>query len=299
LWNASRFTVEAVCSSTGSPAPPTPTDRWILGRLDHVVAEVTRLLEGFHFGQAGRLINSFLWDEFCDWYIEASKSRLHGDDPAAATRAAETLLEVLSTSLRLLHPYMPFVTEEIWSHLRTLRPEIGAQHIIVADWPQDTGRSGDPAVSDINRLAEVVKAIRNARHEASVEAGRWIEAVVRPGQHRTILENEADFVTRLARVRPLRLLDEGDEPPEKAISMVAGEIEIFLPLEGIVDLDAERARLDREIAQLVDEVDRVITLLDNRNFVQKAPAEIVQKHRDRKAAAESEMAVLRQRLETL
>ena len=299
LWNASRFTVEAVCSSTGSPAPPTPTDRWILGRLDHVVAEVTRLLEGFHFGQAGRLINSFLWDEFCDWYIEASKSRLHGDDPAAATRAAETLLEVLSTSLRLLHPYMPFVTEEIWSHLRTLRPEIGAQHIIVADWPQDTGRSGDPAVSDINRLAEVVKAIRNARHEASVEAGRWIEAVVRPGQHRTILENEADFVTRLARVRPLRLLDEGDEPPEKAISMVAGEIEIFLPLEGMVDLDAERARLDREIAQLVDEVDRVITLLDNRNFVQKAPAEIVQKHRDRKAAAESEMAVLRQRLETL
>ena len=299
LWNASRFTVEAVSSSTGSPAPPTRTDKWILGRLDHVVAEVTRLLEGFHFGQAGRLINSFLWDEFCDWYIEASKSRLHGDDPAAATRAAETLLEVLSTSLRLLHPYMPFVTEEIWSHLRTLRPEIGTEHIIVADWPVDTGRSGDPAVADINRLAEVVKAIRNARHEAKVEAGRWIEAVVHPGPHRPILDNESDFVTRLARVRPLRLLDDGGEPPEKAISMVAGEIEIFLPLEGMVDLDAERARLEREIDQLVDEVDRVITLLDNRNFVQKAPAEIVQKHRDRQTAAEAEMAVLRQRLETL
>ena len=299
LWNASRFTVEAVSAAGGGPAPPTSTDRWILGRLDHVVAEVTRLLEGFHFGQAGRLINSFLWDEFCDWYIEASKSRLHGDDPAAATRAAETLLEVLSTSLRLLHPYMPFVTEEIWSHLRPLRPEIGAQHIIVAEWPRDLGRSSDPAVADISRLAEVVKAIRNARHEASVEAGRWIEAVVRPGPNRSILENESNFVTRLARVRPLRILDAAEEPPAKAISIVAGEIDVFLPLEGMVDLDAERSRLEREIAQLVNEVDRVLTLLDNQDFVRKAPAEIVQKHRDRKAAAETEMAVLRERLETL
>ena len=299
LWNASRFTVEAVTASAGSPAPPTPTDKWILGRLDHVVAEVTRMLEGFNFGQAGRLINSFLWDEFCDWYIEASKSRLHGDDLAAATRAAETLLEVLSTSLRLLHPYMPFVTEEIWSHLRALRPEIGAEHIIVAEWPRDNGRSGDPAVADIDSLAEVVKAVRNARHEAGVEAGRWIEAVVRPGPHREVLENEADFVTRLARVRPLRLLADGDEPPAKSISMIAGEIEVFLPLEGMVDLDAEKARLEREIAQLVEEVDRVLTLLANQNFVDKAPAEIVQKHRDRQTAAESEMAVLRERLEAL
>ena len=224
LWNASRFTVEAVSAAGGGPAPPTSTDRWILGRLDHVVAEVTRLLEGFHFGQAGRLINSFLWDEFCDWYIEASKSRLHGDDSAAATRAAETLLEVLSTSLRLLHPYMPFVTEEIWSHLRPLRPEIGAQHIIVAEWPRDLGRSSDPAVADISRLAEVVKAIRNARHEASVEAGRWDRS------GRASRPESVDSGERVEfrhppgpRFRPLRILDAAEEPPAKAISSWPGK----------------------------------------------------------------------------
>ena len=299
LWNASRFTVEAVAAVEAEPAAPTSTDRWILGRLDHVVAETTRLLEGFHFGQAGRLINSFLWDEFCDWYIEASKARLRGDDPAQAARAAETLLEVLSTSLRLLHPYMPFVTEEIWSHLRALRPEIGAEHVIVAEWPQDGGRADDPAVEQISRMAEVVRAVRNARREAEVPAGNWVEVVVRPGDQQAVLEQEADFVTRLARVRPLRMLADGEEPPEKAISLVAGEMEVFLPLEGMVDLDAERERLEREVAALVGEIEHVQKLLGNKNFVERAPDAIVQQHRDRQAAAESEMAILRERLESL
>ena len=299
LWNASRFTVEAVAAVEVEPAAPTSTDRWILGRLDHVVAETTRLLEGFHFGQAGRLINSFLWDEFCDWYIEASKARLRGDDPAQAARAAETLLEVLSTSLRLLHPYMPFVTEEIWSHLRALRPEIGAEHVIVAEWPQDGGRADDPAVEQISRMAEVVRAVRNARREAEVPAGNWVEVVVRPGDQQAVLEQEADFVTRLARVRPLRMLADGEEPPEKAISLVAGEMEVFLPLEGMVDLDAERERLEREVAALVGEIEHVQKLLGNKNFVERAPDAIVQQHRDRQAAAESEMAILRERLESL
>ncbi len=299
LWNASRFTVEAVAAVEAEPAAPTSTDRWILGRLDHVVAETTRLLEGFHFGQAGRLINSFLWDEFCDWYIEASKARLRGDDPAQAARAAETLLEVLSTSLRLLHPYMPFVTEEIWSHLRALRPEIGAEHVIVAEWPQDGGRADDPAVEQISRMAEVVRAVRNARREAEVPAGNWVEVVVWPGDQQAVLEQEADFVTRLARVRPLRMLADGEEPPEKAISLVAGEMEVFLPLEGMVDLDAERERLEREVAALVGEIEHVQKLLGNKNFVERAPDAIVQQHRDRQAAAESEMAILRERLESL
>jgi valyl-tRNA synthetase len=299
LWNASRFTVEAVAAAEAEPAAPTSTDRWILGRLDHVVSETTRLLEGFHFGQAGRLINSFLWDEFCDWYIEASKARLRGDDPAQAARAAETLLEVLGTSLRLLHPYMPFVTEEIWSHLRALRPEIGAEHIIVSEWPEDGGRADDPAVEQISRMAEVVRAVRNARREAGVPAGNWVEVVVRPGDQQAVLEQEAEFVTRLGRVKPLRVLADGEEPPAKAISLVAGEMEVFLPLEGMVDLDAERERLEREIAALEGEIEHVQKLLGNKNFVEKAPDAIVQQHRDRQAAAESEMAVLQERLESL
>ena len=296
LWNASRFTVEALAAAEADPAAPTSTDRWILGRLDHVVAETTRLLGEFHFGQAGRLINSFLWDEFCDWYIEASKARLRGGDPASAARAAETLLEVLGTSLRLLHPYMPFVTEEIWSHLRSLRPEIGAEHIIVAAWPQDGGRGNDPAVEQISRMAEVVRAVRNARREAGVPAGNWVEVVVRPGDQQVVLVQEAEFVTRLARVKPLRVMADGEAPPEKAISLVAGRMEVFLPLEGMVDLDAERERLEREVAALEGEIEHVQKLLGNKNFVDRAPDVIVQQHRDRQAAAESEMAVLWERL---
>ena len=296
LWNASRFTVEALAAAEADPAAPTSTDRWILGRLDHVVAETTRLLGGFHFGQAGRLINSFLWDEFCDWYIEASKARLRGDNPASAARAAETLLEVLGTSLRLLHPYMPFVTEEIWSHLRALRPEIGAEHIIVAAWPQDGGRGNDPAVEQISRMAEVVRAVRNARREAGVPAGNWVEVVVRPGDQQVVLVQEAEFVTRLARVKPLRVMADGEAPPEKAISLVAGRMEVFLPLEGMVDLDAERERLEREVAALEGKIEHVQKLLGNKSFVDRAPDAIVQQHRDRQAAAESEMAVLWERL---
>ncbi len=296
LWNASRFTVEALAAAEADPAAPTSTDRWILGRLDHVVAETTRLLGGFHFGQAGRLINSFLWDEFCDWYIEASKARLRGDNPASAARAAETLLEVLGTSLRLLHPYMPFVTEEIWSHLRSLRPEIGAEHIIVAAWPQDGGRGNDPAVEQISRMAEVVRAVRNARREAGVPAGNWVEVVVRPGDQQVVLVQEAEFVTRLARVKPLRVMADGEAPPEKAISLVAGRMEVFLPLEGMVDLDAERERLEREVAALEGKIEHVQKLLGNKSFVDRAPDAIVQQHRDRQAAAESEMAVLWERL---
>jgi len=191
---------------------------------------------------------------------------------------------------------MPFVTEEIWSHLRSLRPEIGAEHIIVAAWPQDGGRGNDPAVEQISRMAEVVRAVRNARREAGVPAGNWVEVVVRPGDQQVVLVQEAEFVTRLARVKPLRVMADGEAPPEKAISLVAGRMEVFLPLEGMVDLDAERERLEREVAALEGKIEHVQKLLGNKSFVDRAPDAIVQQHRDRQAAAESEMAVLWERL---
>lgn len=299
LWNASRFTLEAAASCSGSPGPETATDKWILGRLDLVVGESTRLLENFHFGQAGRLIHSFLWDDLCDWYIESSKARLQGSDAGAAARAGETLVEVLGASLRLLHPYMPFVTEEIWSHLRAIRPDVGAEHIIIADWPMDQGRASSAAVGEVTQLVEAIKAIRNARHEAGVDAGRWIEVQVRPGRFRTVFENEADFVTRLARVRPLHILAEADPPDSNVVTLLVGDIEIFLPLSGMLDLDAEKLRLNREISRLLDEIKRVVELLENRDFVTKAPEQIVTKHRDRHVNCMKEVAVLKERLAEL
>ena len=195
LWNAGRFTVEAQAARNTEPAPATAVDRWITGRLDQTISDTTRRLEAYNFGEAGRGIHDFIWNDFCDWFIEASKTRLHGDDPAAASRAAATLAEVLTTSLRLLHPYMPFVTEELWSHLRAAVPDLEPEHIIVAAWPESQGGESDPAVVEIDRLTEAVRAIRNARREAGVEPGRRIEAVVRPGAGTAVLESETDFLT--------------------------------------------------------------------------------------------------------
>ena len=236
--------MEAQAARNAEPAAVTAVDRWITGRLDQTISDTTRRLEAYNFGEAGRGIHDFIWNDFCDWFIEASKTRLHGDDPAAASRAAATLAEVLTTALRLLHPYMPFVTEELWSHLCAAVPDLEPEHIIVAAWPESRGGESDPAVAEIDKLTEAVRAIRNARRESGVEPGRRIEAVVRPGAGTAILETESDFLTRLARIDPLVLLDEEEPPPEKSISLIAGGMEIYLPLEGMIDLEAEREPLE-------------------------------------------------------
>ena len=299
LWNAARFTVEAQAARSLEPAPPTDVDRWILGRLDRTVAETTARLESFNFGEAGRGIQDFIWNDFCDWFIESSKIRLHGDEPAAAARAAATLADVLSTSLRLLHPYMPFLTEEIWSHLLGAVSGLESDHIIVAPWPQGKGRGSHPAVEEISALAEAVRAIRNARREANVEPGKWIEAVIRPGPRADILEAESDFVKRLARVDPLRLAGSDEAPPKNAVAIVAGGMEIYLPLEGMVDLEAERDRLLGQTRELEAEVVRAGESLSNEKFLSRAPADVVQKRRDRREQAAGELAAIRERLDSL
>ena len=299
LWNAGRFTVEAQAARQAEPAPATAVDRWITGRLDQTVSDTTRRLEAYNFGEAGRGIHDFIWNDFCDWFIEASKTRLHGSDPAAASRAAATLAEVLTTSLRLLHPYMPFVTEELWSHLRAALPDLEPEHVIVAPWPESHGRVSDPAVAEIDRLTEAVRAIRNARRESGVEPGRRIEAVIRAGARTAILEAETDFITRLARIDPLVLLDEDGSPPEKSISLIAGGMEIYLPLEGVIDLDAERERLKHELERLEAEIARADDLLSNQRFIERAPAQVVQKRRDARDAAVAELNTTRERLDAL
>ena len=291
--------MDAQAARQVEPAPPTAVDRWITGRLDQTVADTTRRLEAFNFGEAGKGIQDFIWSDFCDWFIEASKTRLHGDDPAAASRAAATLAEVLTTSLRLLHPYMPFVTEELWSHLRAALPDLEPEHIIVAPWPESSGRASDPAVVEIDGLTEAVRAIRNARRESGVEPARRIEVVVKPGARAAVLETESDFLTRLARIDPFVLLGEDEAPPDKSVSLIASGMEIYLPLEGMIDLDAERKRLESELERLDAEIARADEVLSNEKFVERAPRDVVQKRRDARDVAVSQQNATRARLETL
>ncbi len=307
IWNATRYVLRAVGerpiarAADGSPAAPDPAtlslpDRWILSRLEAVTDEVSAAMENYQLGEAARRLYDFLWSEYCDWYIEATKPALSQDD-ASAQAARQTLVYVLERSLRLLHPYMPFVTEELWQHL----PHAG-ESIMVAPWPTvDWSRYDGTAVREFEFLMEAIRAIRNARAEAHVEPARWIAAIVYPGSHGETLRETIDVFRFLARIDAERLefRDEPDEAPDKAISLVVDDAIVYLPLAGLVDVEAERRRLEGEIAEVEAEIARTGRLLENENFLTRAPEGVIAKHRERLSAAQERLALLQSRLAEL
>ena len=298
LWNTARFVVStgAAAAEAAAFVPEekdlTLAERWILSRVNQVTSEVTRLLEEYQFGEAGRLLYDFTWGEFADWYIEIAKVRLYDDDvdERAKQTVAYALRTVLDRILRLLHPYMPFVTEAIWQHL-----PFESGYLIVADWPQP-GPTNAEAEMQMALVMDVIRAIRNARAESSVEPSRWVEALLVAGADRRLLEEQADLIRALAKVRPLMIHTDLEPRPEQAVHAVAGPIEIYLPLASLVDLEEERARVSREIASLESQIARLQERLANPNFLGKAPAAVVQRERDRLAGLEDTMVKLRERL---
>ncbi|MGQ9584598.1 MAG: valine--tRNA ligase [Anaerolineae bacterium] len=301
IWNAARFVILNLKSRHPEAAPPTLPDRWIRSRFHRLATEVTRLMEDYQFAEAGRQIHDFLWSEFCDWYIEIAKVRLYGEDPAAAETARRTLVQVLDGTMRLLHPFMPYVTEAIWQHLREAS---GArdwpQALIIAHWPE-AGETDAEAEEKLALLMDLVRAIRNARAEFNVEAGRPIAALVAAGPHRPLLEAHRDLLTRLAGVDPqaLTIQEAVAEKPRQAVTVLAGGVEAYLPLAGLVDLDAERARLQKELARTRQEIERVKGLLANPGFLTKAPAEVVERERKKLALHQGQVEKLQARLEML
>ncbi|HET9016993.1 MAG TPA: valine--tRNA ligase [Thermomicrobiaceae bacterium] len=304
IWNASRFVLRALdgggvpTGRDGSISPPhehlSLADRWILSQLATVTADVTQLLEAFQLGEAGRRLYEFLWSEYCDWYIEATKVALNGADPAAQAAARHTLAYVLERSLRLLHPLMPFVTEELWQHL----PHAG-ESIMVAPWPEtDEAHRDARADREFGFLMDAVRAIRNARAEAGVEPARWISAVILPGTHLETLRDGAGVLRFLARIAEDRLELRANDAgaPEHVVTLVVDDAVIYLPLAGLVDLDAERSRLRADIDAVEAEIARASELLANENFVARAPDHVVARHRERLSAAQERLALLQSRL---
>ncbi len=288
IWNAARFVlgnlgegysvgdVEAARVAWESdPSTLSPADRWIISRHNAVVADVDRFIAGYQFGEAGRVLYDFVWGEFCDWYIEIAKVALYGNDAAAAARTRATLVHVLERSLRLLHPFMPFVTEEIWQYL----PHEG-QALIVAPWP-NAGPRYEEAEQQMNGIMEMVRAIRNARAEYEVDPSRSIAAVIGAGDQRDLVVSQSDVLARLARIDLQKLHIEAHltERPTKALALMVGSYEVFLPLADLVDLERERARLAKEAAQLQSEIERAEKLLANPNFVTRAKPEVVERER--------------------
>ena len=286
LWNATRFvlmnTGGVAAPAAGAPLEPaTDAERWILARLAATAAEAQQHFAAYRFDLLAQTLYEFAWNEYCDWFVELAKPALQGSDAAAADSTRRTLLAVLEALLRLLHPLIPFVTEELW---RQVAPRLGiaGDTISLQRYPQAADFAGDHAraESDIEWLKQMVTAVRRIRSELGVSPSRQIPLLVRPG-------NDADSA-RLQRFdAPLRFLNRlerieavaGDPPPSAA--GLVGELALFVPLEGLVDLDAERSRLDREIARVAAEREKSQAKLAK--FSDKVPAAVVEQERQRLA----------------
>ncbi len=303
LWNATRFALRSIGEAkvelaADGPARPTGdlalADRWILSRLDAVTADATKLMTGHLYGEAGRQVQDFVWSELCDWYIEAAKVRGKGTAEERQT-VAQTLAYTLERSLRLLHPYMPFITEALWQEL----PHVG-ESVMIAPWPV-AGTRDAAAEEDFGVLIDLVRAIRNARAEASVEPARWIAADVFAAGRSAAFETARRELGALARIDDALLHLHAGTPVagEQALTVLAGDTAAVLPLAGMVDLDAERSRLRREVAEAEAERDRARGQLANERFMSRAPAQVVEVQRRRLATAEEQLEVLARRLDQL
>jgi len=320
IWNAGRFVIMQTADFTGPmPSlddikPRTLADRWIISRAHQLAADVTRLMNEYQFGEAGRQIYDFFWSDFCDWYLEIAKVQMagEGDTPARATTAA-ILRAVLDRSLRLLHPFMPFVTEEVWQYLigaggidgieadqgdGAVRREIAMPRpaLIVARWPEANLRQIDErALADFALLRETTTPIRAARSQLNVEPARRIPAVIVAGAKAKLLKEQTPLMTQLARIETPEIVAKLAKKPEQAMSLLVQSVEIYLPLAGLIDLDKEVKRIDGEIAKVQADIERIQGKLANEQFVSRAKPEVVQTERDRLAAAREAQAKLQAR----
>ena len=283
--------------STWSPdgSPHDLYSRWILSRLGTLLRNTNRQFDSYLYGEAGRQIHDFLWREFADWYIEISKIALYSDDQVARRRTLQTLVHVLETSLRLLHPFMPFVTEEIWQHL----PHEG-KTIMLAPWPDATGSLQDPgAEAAMDTLVELVRGIRNVRAEYNVPNGRAIHALLRPGALGSSLDELRVLFARLCRVEDLSLLAADAPDPARCATVVVNDTTVYLPLAGLIDIAAERQRLGKERDQLQLRLQRSQHMLANEQFMARAPAAVVERERTDNAELQASLALVEARLRSL
>jgi len=301
LWNATRFIVRSIAPNTAeleiqwSQLPV--EDRWILSRLNRTVSDVTSLMEDFQFGEAQRQIHDFLWGEFCDWYIEFAKIRLRSAEEGPSS--IPVLVYVLETSLRLLHPYMPFVTEELWQHLKKQLPPAWqvTESIMVSAYPVADEAAIDLQAEQVMEcIIEIIHSIRNARAQYKVESTRWIEAQVYGGELTSTITPYSETIQTLARARPVTFPDkrQGNQPAENALTLVLKQAEVVIPMESMVDLEAEKKRLQREIEQSQAEVARLEARLRDNAFLTKAPAPVIEKERQKLSTLTDKLERLKQ-----
>jgi valyl-tRNA synthetase len=346
LWNASRFVISSiqdaarqgeksisrdlqadhVDSHTPIPFPISEwslADRWIYARTGELVRDVERLFQSYQYGEAGRQIYEFFWNEFADWYVEIAKIQLVIEKGAEAKRASKLpeaisrpttpitismLVYVLDTCLRMLHPFTPFVTEELWDHLKSAVLEAGVpypideQALIVARWPEAPAIMGweNQSILQFAMLQDLVRAIRNLRAEKNVEPGKRIPAIFAAGELAPLLRTQVDAIAALAKLdkQAVMIQEKAVERKEGYIVLVVNALEVYLPLAELVDYAEERSRLERELAQAEGQIDRLQELLGS-PFSEKAPQAVVQKEREKLALYRETVQKLKDQLRSM
>ena len=299
IWNASRFTLSNLQGydphRPAGKVEPTLADRWILSRANQAIFQVRQGLDSYKFNEAASAVYQFLWHEFCDWYIELIKPVLYQDeDPAQKWVAQNTLARVLDTSLRLLHPFMPFITEEIW---QALPGNHGS--IMVAEFPRvQEGELQPEAEADMGLIMGVIGAIRNLRSELNVPPSKQVEAVLHsqnPEALKTVEQNRI-YVASLARAEKM-IFQTGGQKPKASATAVAEDLEIYLPLKGLINLDDEEKRIQKEIAKIAGELSRINLKLQNEEFLRKARVEAVDKEKEKAKTLAEKQAKFKEGLE--
>ncbi|KSU83763.1 valyl-tRNA synthetase [Fictibacillus enclensis] len=300
IWNASRFALmnmnglkEEEIDLTGDL---NLADKWILTRFNETAENVTRLIDTYEFGEVGRLLYNFIWDDLCDWYIEMAKLPLYGEDEAAKQTTRSVLAYVLDRTLRLLHPIMPFITEEIWQHL----PHKG-ESITVAQWPKKREDLHFPeAAQDMNLVTEMIRTVRNIRSEMNVAPSKPIELQINAKSEEVLqaLEVNRAYIEKFCNPSSLKL-GTGLSAPDKSMSAVLTGVEMYLPLEGLINLEEEIQRLEKEVEKYNKEVERVQKKLGNEGFMKKAPEKVIEEERAKEKDYSEKREKVLQRIQEL
>ena len=300
IWNASRFVIMNLDSDVELSLPEASewqlADKWILSRLNDTVRDVTRLFDSFEFGEAGRALYNFIWNDFCDWYIEMAKENLTGEDEKLKKNTQRILRYVLDQILRLMHPIMPFVTEKIWLSM----PHDGAS-LVVAEYPVEHAEfDNQVAEKDMDNLIELIKAVRNSRSEVNAPMSSAIDILIKTKDDdtRKVFENNVDYINRFC--HPKRLEIAADiEAPKLAMTSVITGAEVYLPLADLIDLNEEISRLQKEAKKLESEVTRGEKKLGNEKFVANAPEAVVAKEKEKLANYKQQLVATESRIKEL
>lgn len=301
IWNASRFALMNMNGLTYDEIDLTGeksvADKWILTRLNETIETVTRLSDRYEFGEVGRILYNFIWDDFCDWYIEMAKLPLYGEDEAAKQTTRSVLAYVLDQTMRLLHPFMPFITEEIWQNL----PHKG-ESITVASWPTVNEELSDKAAAEeMKLLVEIIRSVRNIRAEVNTPLSKKIDMLIKTKDENVqkVLSKNVGYIERFCNPEQLTIAIDA-KAPDKAMTAIVTGAEIILPLAGLINIDEEIARLQKEWDKLNKEVERVQKKLSNEGFIKKAPEKVIseekakeQDYSEKRSAVEARMNELK------